>query len=121
MGDSGSMLIGLMLAAATTSASGRVETRSTGPSDTLALLSPLLVVAAGCLLIVASAWFLAFTPAFSLLPLPLGAFRAWMALFAATLLTRAVPLVRAGVLMHRSQHTAVAVAIRPVDAAGGRW
>ena len=46
MGDSGSMLIGLMLAAATTSASGRVETRSTGPSDTLALLSPLLVVAA---------------------------------------------------------------------------
>lgn len=46
MGDSGSMLIGLMLAAATTSASGRVDTRITGPSDTLALLSPLLVVAA---------------------------------------------------------------------------
>jgi UDP-GlcNAc:undecaprenyl-phosphate GlcNAc-1-phosphate transferase len=46
MGDSGSMLIGLMLAAATTSASGRVDTRDTGPSDTLALLSPLLVVAA---------------------------------------------------------------------------
>lgn len=47
MGDSGSMLIGLMLAAGTTSASGRVETRSTtGPSETLALLSPLLVVAA---------------------------------------------------------------------------
>jgi UDP-GlcNAc:undecaprenyl-phosphate/decaprenyl-phosphate GlcNAc-1-phosphate transferase len=46
MGDSGSMLIGLMLAAATTSASGRVETRSVGASDSLALLSPLLVVAA---------------------------------------------------------------------------
>ncbi|RZS32414.1 UDP-GlcNAc:undecaprenyl-phosphate GlcNAc-1-phosphate transferase [Herbihabitans rhizosphaerae] len=46
MGDSGSMLIGLMLAAATTSASGRVVPNNTGPRDTLALLSPLLVVAA---------------------------------------------------------------------------
>jgi UDP-GlcNAc:undecaprenyl-phosphate GlcNAc-1-phosphate transferase len=46
MGDSGSMLIGLMLAAATTSASGRVDTNSYGASDALALLSPLLVVAA---------------------------------------------------------------------------
>ncbi|OLF08087.1 undecaprenyl-phosphate alpha-N-acetylglucosaminyl 1-phosphate transferase [Actinophytocola xinjiangensis] len=44
MGDSGSMLIGLMMAAASTSASGRVL----GPdgTDTVALLSPLLVVAA---------------------------------------------------------------------------
>jgi UDP-GlcNAc:undecaprenyl-phosphate/decaprenyl-phosphate GlcNAc-1-phosphate transferase len=44
MGDSGSMLIGLMMAAASTSASGRVF----GPdgTETIALLSPLLVVAA---------------------------------------------------------------------------
>jgi UDP-GlcNAc:undecaprenyl-phosphate/decaprenyl-phosphate GlcNAc-1-phosphate transferase len=44
MGDSGSMLIGLMMAAASTSASGRVL----GPdgTETIALLSPLLVVAA---------------------------------------------------------------------------
>jgi UDP-GlcNAc:undecaprenyl-phosphate GlcNAc-1-phosphate transferase len=46
MGDSGSMLIGLMLAAASTSASGRVDTNGYGVSDALALLSPLLVVAA---------------------------------------------------------------------------
>ncbi len=46
MGDSGAMLIGLMLAAASTSASGRVEHRSYGPTDVLALFSPLLVVAA---------------------------------------------------------------------------
>ncbi|MGP4020519.1 glycosyltransferase family 4 protein [Saccharopolyspora sp. 5N708] len=47
MGDSGSMLIGLMLATATTSASGRMD-YSSAPSatDTIALLSPLLVVAA---------------------------------------------------------------------------
>jgi UDP-GlcNAc:undecaprenyl-phosphate/decaprenyl-phosphate GlcNAc-1-phosphate transferase len=44
MGDSGSMLIGLMLAAASTSASGRVP--NFGATQTLALLSPLLVVAA---------------------------------------------------------------------------
>jgi UDP-GlcNAc:undecaprenyl-phosphate/decaprenyl-phosphate GlcNAc-1-phosphate transferase len=44
MGDSGSMLIGLMLAASSTSASGRVA-RIDG-TQILALLSPLLVVAA---------------------------------------------------------------------------
>ena len=44
MGDSGSMLIGLMLAAASTSASGRKA--NTGAPETIALLSPLLVVAA---------------------------------------------------------------------------
>jgi UDP-GlcNAc:undecaprenyl-phosphate/decaprenyl-phosphate GlcNAc-1-phosphate transferase len=44
MGDSGSMLIGLMLAAASTSASGRVP--NVGASQTVALLSPLLVVVA---------------------------------------------------------------------------
>ncbi|MGQ0719345.1 MAG: glycosyltransferase family 4 protein [Pseudonocardiales bacterium] len=46
MGDSGAMLIGLMLAAASTSASGRVEHRSYVATDLLALFSPLLVVAA---------------------------------------------------------------------------
>jgi UDP-GlcNAc:undecaprenyl-phosphate GlcNAc-1-phosphate transferase len=46
MGDSGSMLIGLMLAAASTSASGRIQPSSNGPRAELALLSPLLVVAA---------------------------------------------------------------------------
>ena len=46
MGDSGSMLIGLMLAAASTSASGRVNPNAYGASDALALLSPLFVVAA---------------------------------------------------------------------------
>jgi UDP-GlcNAc:undecaprenyl-phosphate GlcNAc-1-phosphate transferase len=46
MGDSGSMLIGLMLAAASTSASGRVNPSAYGASDAIALLSPLLVVAA---------------------------------------------------------------------------
>lgn len=46
MGDSGSMMIGLMLAAATTSASGRVSYTQFGASDALALLSPLVVVAA---------------------------------------------------------------------------
>ncbi len=46
MGDSGAMLIGLMLAAATTSASGRVDVSQYGATDVLALLSPLLVVAA---------------------------------------------------------------------------
>lgn len=43
MGDSGSMLVGLMMAAASTSASGRVTPDG---SATIALLSPLLVVAA---------------------------------------------------------------------------
>jgi UDP-GlcNAc:undecaprenyl-phosphate GlcNAc-1-phosphate transferase len=44
MGDSGSMLMGLMMAAATTSASGRVP--DLNQTQTIALLSPLLVVAA---------------------------------------------------------------------------
>ncbi len=50
MGDSGSMLIGLMLAAAVTSASGKLNYGSIDQSietvDLLGLLSPLLVVAA---------------------------------------------------------------------------
>jgi UDP-GlcNAc:undecaprenyl-phosphate GlcNAc-1-phosphate transferase len=46
MGDSGSMLIGLMLAAASTSASGRIQAASNGPRAELALFAPLLVVAA---------------------------------------------------------------------------
>ncbi|MEO7196362.1 MAG: MraY family glycosyltransferase [Pseudonocardiaceae bacterium] len=46
MGDSGAMLIGLMLAAASTSASGRLDPGSYGATDVLALFSPLLVVAA---------------------------------------------------------------------------
>jgi UDP-GlcNAc:undecaprenyl-phosphate GlcNAc-1-phosphate transferase len=44
MGDSGSMLIGLMMAGATTSASGKVQTLD--GSETIALLSPLLVLVA---------------------------------------------------------------------------
>jgi UDP-GlcNAc:undecaprenyl-phosphate/decaprenyl-phosphate GlcNAc-1-phosphate transferase len=44
MGDSGSMLIGLMMAAATTSASGKVQTMD--GAETIALLSPLLVLIA---------------------------------------------------------------------------
>jgi UDP-GlcNAc:undecaprenyl-phosphate/decaprenyl-phosphate GlcNAc-1-phosphate transferase len=46
MGDSGAMLIGLMLAAASTSASGKLDPRSYGATDLLALFSPLLVVTA---------------------------------------------------------------------------
>jgi UDP-GlcNAc:undecaprenyl-phosphate GlcNAc-1-phosphate transferase len=46
MGDSGSMLIGLTLAAASTSASGRQVPSQNGPVNTLAVLSPLIVVAA---------------------------------------------------------------------------
>ncbi|WP_433264523.1 glycosyltransferase family 4 protein [Actinosynnema sp. CS-041913] len=46
MGDSGSMLIGLMLAAAVTSASGKLNYPSFVTTDLLGLLSPLLVVAA---------------------------------------------------------------------------
>jgi len=47
MGDSGSMLIGLMLAAATTSASGRLTfSADADGGDVLALFSPLLVLAA---------------------------------------------------------------------------
>jgi UDP-GlcNAc:undecaprenyl-phosphate/decaprenyl-phosphate GlcNAc-1-phosphate transferase len=46
MGDSGSMLIGLMLAMASTSASGKMTYTTMNGKDTLALFSPLLVVAA---------------------------------------------------------------------------
>jgi UDP-GlcNAc:undecaprenyl-phosphate/decaprenyl-phosphate GlcNAc-1-phosphate transferase len=46
MGDSGSMLIGLTLAAASTSASGRQVPTEQGPVNTIAVLSPLIVVAA---------------------------------------------------------------------------
>lgn len=46
MGDSGSMLIGLMLAAASISASGKINLNNTGPRSELAVLSPLLVVVA---------------------------------------------------------------------------
>jgi UDP-GlcNAc:undecaprenyl-phosphate/decaprenyl-phosphate GlcNAc-1-phosphate transferase len=47
MGDSGSMLIGLMLAAATTSASGKiVPTDATAATDVLALFAPILAGAA---------------------------------------------------------------------------
>ncbi|MDX8030952.1 MraY family glycosyltransferase [Lentzea sp. BCCO 10_0856] len=46
MGDSGSMLIGLMLAAATTSASGKINQATGSAVDLLGLLSPLIVVAA---------------------------------------------------------------------------
>ncbi len=48
MGDSGSMLIGLMLAGASTSASGRVSPSSSGAGEVVALLNPLLVVGAVC-------------------------------------------------------------------------
>lgn len=57
------------------------------------------------MLIVASAWFVAFAPAFSLLPLPMDAFRVWMVLFAATLLTGLVALVRSGIRMYRTAPT----------------
>lgn len=46
MGDSGSMLIGLLLAAASVSASGRINMALYGPADLLALLTPMLVVIA---------------------------------------------------------------------------
>ncbi|NMO04966.1 undecaprenyl/decaprenyl-phosphate alpha-N-acetylglucosaminyl 1-phosphate transferase [Gordonia sp. TBRC 11910] len=46
MGDSGAMLIGLMLAAASTSASGRIAINAYGPADVFTLLSPLILVAA---------------------------------------------------------------------------
>jgi UDP-GlcNAc:undecaprenyl-phosphate GlcNAc-1-phosphate transferase len=46
MGDSGSMLIGLMLAASSTSAAGKMATAGFGLRNELALMSPLLVVAA---------------------------------------------------------------------------
>jgi UDP-GlcNAc:undecaprenyl-phosphate/decaprenyl-phosphate GlcNAc-1-phosphate transferase len=46
MGDSGSMLIGLMLAASSTSAAGNLNYSVVGPRDLIALLTPLIVVAA---------------------------------------------------------------------------
>ncbi|MHA6796144.1 glycosyltransferase family 4 protein [Pseudonocardia bannensis] len=47
MGDSGSMLIGVLLAAATTSASGRISiSTTTDGTDILALFAPLIVLAA---------------------------------------------------------------------------
>ncbi|GAA1237699.1 glycosyltransferase family 4 protein [Pseudonocardia alaniniphila] len=46
MGDSGSMLIGLLLAAATTSASGKISIIGADGSDVLALFAPLFVLAA---------------------------------------------------------------------------
>ena len=46
MGDSGSMLIGLMLAAISTSASGRIPLTAYGTRDLVALLAPLLLVGA---------------------------------------------------------------------------
>lgn len=46
MGDSGSMLIGLMLAAAATTAAGPISQSAYGARDVYALLSPFLLVAA---------------------------------------------------------------------------
>ncbi|MBO0854053.1 MAG: undecaprenyl/decaprenyl-phosphate alpha-N-acetylglucosaminyl 1-phosphate transferase [Nocardia sp.] len=46
MGDSGSMLIGLLLAAVSTGASGRIPLTGYGPRDFVGLLSPLLLVGA---------------------------------------------------------------------------
>jgi UDP-GlcNAc:undecaprenyl-phosphate GlcNAc-1-phosphate transferase len=46
MGDSGAMLIGLMLAAAATSASGRITQAAYGATDAYVLLAPLLLVVA---------------------------------------------------------------------------
>jgi UDP-GlcNAc:undecaprenyl-phosphate GlcNAc-1-phosphate transferase len=46
MGDSGSMLIGLLLAAATTSASGKISNIGADGRDVLALFAPLIVLAA---------------------------------------------------------------------------
>jgi UDP-GlcNAc:undecaprenyl-phosphate GlcNAc-1-phosphate transferase len=46
MGDSGSMLIGVLLAAATTSASGKISIIGADAKDVLALFAPLIVLAA---------------------------------------------------------------------------
>jgi UDP-GlcNAc:undecaprenyl-phosphate GlcNAc-1-phosphate transferase len=46
MGDSGSMLIGVMLAAATTTASGRIPFTSTDGKDVVGLMAPLIVLTA---------------------------------------------------------------------------
>jgi UDP-GlcNAc:undecaprenyl-phosphate GlcNAc-1-phosphate transferase len=47
MGDSGSMLIGLLLAASTTSASGRIINTEVDGTDLVGLFAPLIVLAAG--------------------------------------------------------------------------
>ncbi|MDO4686205.1 MAG: MraY family glycosyltransferase [Corynebacterium sp.] len=46
MGDSGSMLIGLLLAAASTSASGKINMSLYGTADIVAVMSPFIVVVA---------------------------------------------------------------------------
>lgn len=46
MGDTGAMLIGLLLAAASTSASGKINMSLYGTADIVALLSPIIVVVA---------------------------------------------------------------------------
>lgn len=46
MGDSGSMLIGLLLAAAATSASGKINMSLYGTADIVAIVSPIIVVVA---------------------------------------------------------------------------
>lgn len=46
MGDSGSMLIGLLLAAAATSASGKINMSLYGAADIVAVISPIIVVIA---------------------------------------------------------------------------
>lgn len=46
MGDSGAMLIGLLLAAVSTNASGRISLSAYGTRDLFALLSPIILVAA---------------------------------------------------------------------------
>ncbi|MDU0478420.1 MraY family glycosyltransferase [Staphylococcus chromogenes] len=46
MGDSGSMLIGLLLAAASTSASGKINMSLYGAADIVAVMSPIIVVVA---------------------------------------------------------------------------
>ncbi len=56
------------------------------------------------LVIVVAAWFIAFLPAFSLLPLPFGALRIWMAVFAAAVLCGGAVLVRSGIRMHRERN-----------------
>lgn len=50
MGDSGAMLIGLLLAAAATSASGKINMSLYGTADVIALASPFIVVAAAVFL-----------------------------------------------------------------------
>jgi uncharacterized membrane protein len=56
------------------------------------------------LLIVVSAWFIAFLPALSLLPLPFDALRVWIGLFGVALLAGLIVLVRSGLRMRRKRH-----------------